>query len=139
MSLFPTPMGVIQRLDKIRRKFMWQGNAEKKVYRLIKWKEVILDKAQGRLGIRNLKNQSRTLNLKWSCRYLQDPQSLWSKVIKSKFEAKDNCITKHVNSVYDMTLWISIRVLWPALKIQVSIRVQNDSRISFWSDNWLGN
>ncbi|KAF3666192.1 Protein DEFECTIVE IN MERISTEM SILENCING 3 [Capsicum annuum] len=52
-------VGVAQRLNNIRRKFLWKGNKEKKVYHLVKWKEVILSKAQGELGIRNLKNHSK--------------------------------------------------------------------------------
>lgn len=28
MPLFPIPAGVIQRLDKLRRTFLWQGNRE---------------------------------------------------------------------------------------------------------------
>lgn len=29
VSLFPIPLGVVQRLEKIRRSFLWQGNKEK--------------------------------------------------------------------------------------------------------------
>lgn len=114
MSLFPIPVGVTQRLDNIRRKFLWQGNKEKKVYNLIKWKEVILSKVQGGPGIRNLKNHNKSLKLKQLWRYSQDPQSLWSKVIKAKYEVEDNWMTKPVNLAYG-SLWRSIRVLWPAL------------------------
>jgi len=35
MSVFPIPQIVIDRLDKIRRKFLWQGNNEKKSYNLV--------------------------------------------------------------------------------------------------------
>ncbi|WMV54990.1 hypothetical protein MTR67_048375 [Solanum verrucosum] len=65
MSLFPIPPGVINRLDSIRRKFLWQGNKERKGYHLVKWKKVINDKRVGGLGIKNLKNQSNALRMKW--------------------------------------------------------------------------
>ncbi|TMX05228.1 hypothetical protein EJD97_000612, partial [Solanum chilense] len=29
LSLFPIPLAIVQRLDKIRRSFLWQGNKEK--------------------------------------------------------------------------------------------------------------
>ncbi|WMV37015.1 hypothetical protein MTR67_030400 [Solanum verrucosum] len=32
MSLFPIPVGVTDRLDRIRRKFLWQGNKDRKGY-----------------------------------------------------------------------------------------------------------
>ncbi|WMV33279.1 hypothetical protein MTR67_026664 [Solanum verrucosum] len=55
MSLFPIPPGVINRLDSIRRKFLWQGNKERKGYHLVKWKKVINDKRVGGLGSRTLR------------------------------------------------------------------------------------
>ncbi|WMV46349.1 hypothetical protein MTR67_039734 [Solanum verrucosum] len=54
MSVFPIPQTVIDRLDKIRRKFLWQGNNEKKSYNLVKWDVVIVGKRPGGLGIKNL-------------------------------------------------------------------------------------
>ncbi|KAG5615407.1 hypothetical protein H5410_015231 [Solanum commersonii] len=75
----------------IRRNSLWQGKKEKKVYHLVKWQEVILSKAQG--------------GLLW--RYSQDPQSLWSMVIKAIYEIEDNWITKPINSTYGVSLWMS--------------------------------
>ncbi|CAN4123762.1 unnamed protein product [Withania somnifera] len=46
MSLFPVPIGIINRLDNIRRKFLWQGNKEIKGYHLVKWKTMIKDKRE---------------------------------------------------------------------------------------------
>lgn len=55
---------VAQRLDKMRRIFLWQGNKEKKGYHLVKWKKIITTKRQGGLCIKNLKNQSKALKVK---------------------------------------------------------------------------
>lgn len=44
MSLFPIPKRVINTLDKIRRKFLCQGNSERKGYKLVKWDDVIVGK-----------------------------------------------------------------------------------------------
>nr|XP_009800410.1 PREDICTED: uncharacterized protein LOC104246308 [Nicotiana sylvestris]XP_016445624.1 PREDICTED: uncharacterized protein LOC107770805 [Nicotiana tabacum] len=90
MSLFPIPGGIIQRLDKLRRSFLWQGNKEKKVFHLVKWKSIIVMKRQGGLGIKNLKNQRKTLKMKWLWRYSQELQTLWSKVIKAKYGEENN-------------------------------------------------
>ncbi|XP_055814707.1 uncharacterized protein LOC129884435 [Solanum dulcamara] len=47
MSLFPIPPGIINRLDSITRKFLWQGNKDRKGYNLIKWKAVINEEIWG--------------------------------------------------------------------------------------------
>lgn len=40
MSVFPIPIGIISRLNKIRRKFLWKGNNERKRYNFSdSWKE----------------------------------------------------------------------------------------------------
>ncbi|KAF3623297.1 hypothetical protein FXO37_31917 [Capsicum annuum] len=143
-------MPLIELKDKYRKlsslekaRHGWEDEYEvslkQSMYHLAKWKEVILSKAQGGLGIRNLKNHSKALRLKWLWRYSQDPETLRSKVIKAKYEVEDNWMTKPVNSAYGVSLWRSIRVLWPALNCKVSIKVQNGSKASFGNDNWLGN
>ena len=65
ISLFPIPKSVITSLDKIRRKFLWQGNSERKGYNLVKWDAVIVGKKHGGLEIKNLLNQSKALMMKW--------------------------------------------------------------------------
>ena len=65
LSLFSIPPKVIQRLDKVRRSFLWQGNKEKRDFPLVKWKEITRSKRQQVLGIRNLMHHKRALKLKW--------------------------------------------------------------------------
>ena len=40
LSFFQLPKGVLQRLDYFRSRFFWQGDGEKKKYRLAKWSVV---------------------------------------------------------------------------------------------------
>ena len=42
MSLFKTGKVVIDRLDRIRRDFLWEGHGEKKKLHLMKLREVLL-------------------------------------------------------------------------------------------------
>ena len=37
MSLFPIPDGVIDRLNALRRNFLWEGNSETKKFHFVKW------------------------------------------------------------------------------------------------------
>ena len=53
MSLFPIPDGVIDRLDALRRNFLWEGNSETKKFHLVKWDTLIKSKQAGGIGLRN--------------------------------------------------------------------------------------
>ena len=90
------------------------------------------------MGIRNLKNQSKALRIKWLWKYSKEPQSLWGKVIKAKYGEENNWVSKKVRTSYGVSVWKSIRELWPIMKNHSSIRVNNGRNTSFWNDNWLG-
>ena len=49
MSFFEIPKGVLKRLDFYRFTFFWQGNSDKKKYRLAKWDILCRPKDQGGL------------------------------------------------------------------------------------------
>jgi len=136
MSLFPIPAGVIKRLDRIRRNFLWHGDKEKKGYHLVKWSSVICAKKWGGLGIKNLKIQSTALMMKWLWKFTKENHLLWGRVIKAKYEQEDSWMTKEVNTPYGVSLWRSIRSLWSELKTQSRIKVANGNKTRFWKDNW---
>ena len=47
LSFFQIPKGVLRRLDYFRSRFFWQGDNEKKKYRLAKWSVLCRPKDQG--------------------------------------------------------------------------------------------
>ncbi|KAG5597050.1 hypothetical protein H5410_038282 [Solanum commersonii] len=49
MSLFPLPAKVEERLDNLRRDFLWSGNKEGKKIHLVKWQTALLSKKTGGL------------------------------------------------------------------------------------------
>ncbi|KAG5585380.1 hypothetical protein H5410_045814 [Solanum commersonii] len=69
MSVFPMLANVIDRMDAIRRNFLWQENCDPNDhnFHLVKWDEVMQSKRVGGLGIRTSgcgRRQSR-LGLEW--------------------------------------------------------------------------
>ena len=85
MSLFKMPKAVIERLDCMRRDFLWDGQADKKKLHLIKWSEVIKPKSNGGLGIGSLENKNLALLAKWWWRFREEKEALWRKLITSTF------------------------------------------------------
>jgi hypothetical protein len=72
LSFFLLPKGVLKRLDFFHSRFFWQGDSEKKKYRLTKWSVVCRPKDQGGLGIQDLEVNNTTLLGKWLFRLLTE-------------------------------------------------------------------
>jgi hypothetical protein len=53
MPMFLLPKTVIRRMDKLRRKFFWQGGSLKKKYHLVKWSRIHKAKKKGGMGVNN--------------------------------------------------------------------------------------
>lgn len=65
MSSLKMPKVVADKMDRIRRKFLWEGQGDKKMLHLMKWSEVIKPKRSGGLGLRNFENKNEALLAKW--------------------------------------------------------------------------
>lgn len=85
LSLFKAPKGVVVNLEKLMREFLWSGSREEKRDHLIGWDLVRRPKEEGGLGLGNIEAKNLSLLGKWLWRYLLEADSLWHKVIKSKF------------------------------------------------------
>jgi hypothetical protein len=55
MSIYLLPKTVLNKLDKIRRRFFWQGGGTKRKYHLVKWKKIYKNKKKEALASRILK------------------------------------------------------------------------------------
>lgn len=55
MSLFTLPASTRNRLEKLERDFLWEGNSEDRKYHLVKWDKVCDSMINGGLGIKKLK------------------------------------------------------------------------------------
>ncbi|XP_048491371.1 uncharacterized protein LOC125492703 [Beta vulgaris subsp. vulgaris] len=86
MSIYPAPKGVMQKIIKLVRSFLWGGNSNKSSMPLVSWKIVQLPKACGGLSIGNMVHKNLALLFKWIWRYFDDPSHLWCQVIKAKYK-----------------------------------------------------
>jgi hypothetical protein len=69
MSLFPLPVSVANRMEKLQRDFLWGGLGDEFKYHLVSWSKVCSSVSVGGLGIRNLLMFNRALLGKWLWRY----------------------------------------------------------------------
>lgn len=65
LSIFPIPMSVIEKINKIQRKFLWCGHDKKNYLALAPWKLIELPKTLGGLSVGNLLHRNLALLFKW--------------------------------------------------------------------------
>ncbi|XP_021971398.1 uncharacterized protein LOC110866562 [Helianthus annuus] len=85
-SLFNTPVEVLKRLEKIRRKFLWGGCLDNNKISWVPWFKILTSVEQGGLGISSLMATNKALMVKWCVRFKNESSRLWVRVIKSIHE-----------------------------------------------------
>ena len=126
-----------QRLDKIRRDFLWEGNKDHKIH-LVKWAKVTLPKQYRGLGIKDLALHNKCMLLKWHWRYNQEATGLWKEVIQAKCGGDSHRCSNKVSTSCATGVWRDIRKLWETFFSDASLMVGNGEHIQFWKDIWLG-
>ena len=98
-----------------------------------------IDKRKGGIGIKSFSKMNKALLSKWSWRFANDRNSLWRKVICSKFgEAIGGWHTHDRRGGHGTSLWKEIRKEWPSF-FQNAIFSLGDGRwINFWKNVWCG-
>ncbi|CAL5432957.1 unnamed protein product [Camellia sinensis] len=147
LSLFKLPEGIAKELDKIQASFLWGGPDLKRKIHLVKWSEVTKSIKQGGLGVRRIRDVNLCLLLKWWWRFVTEPESLWYRVLCSKYQFPGGKWfpnpSLNTSSSY---IWNGIETagehnqslsLFFANNLQ--LKVGNGCRIRFWSDSWCGN
>ena len=110
LSLFRMPVSIDTRLEKIQRKFLWGGGSLEKKPHLVNWKTVCTEKKKGGLGLRRFSNLNKALFCKWCWRFSNERNSLWRRVISSKFgEGTGVWCSGDVRGGFGVGLWKEIR------------------------------
>jgi hypothetical protein len=133
ISFFLLPKGVLHKLDYYRSRFFWQGDSEKKKYRLAKWSVVCSPKDQGGLGIHDLEVKNTALLGKWLFKLLTE-EGTWQSILKRKYIGPKALSQKPGDSHF-----------WAGLMAKKfffglgSFSIKDGSEIRFWEDKWLRN
>jgi hypothetical protein len=83
-SLFSIPEGVLKKLDYFHSRFFWQGDEDKKKYRLAKWSIMCEPKDQGSLGILDLDTKNIALLSKWLYKLLTS-NGMWQQILGNMY------------------------------------------------------
>uniref|UniRef100_A0A2N9GDX6 Reverse transcriptase domain-containing protein n=1 Tax=Fagus sylvatica TaxID=28930 RepID=A0A2N9GDX6_FAGSY len=139
MSLFPIPVSVALRIDKIQRDFLWGGMGEGKKFHLVNWSQVCQPLKMGGLGVRNLLLFNQALLGKWLWRYGNEENAFWIHLISAKYGSSfGGWTTREVNGLYGSGLWKHIRKGWESFARHLHFEVGDGSKTKFWDDVWCG-
>lgn len=90
LNLYALPGGVCQKIETIRRSFIWEeykedGENTRKLH-LLKWDKMIQPRSCGGLNIVPLKHANQTLLAKWWFKWLSDRKAFWHELLKAKYD-----------------------------------------------------
>jgi hypothetical protein len=89
LSLFPVPMSIARRIEKVQRDFLWGGMGGEQKLHLVNWNQVCHPVWVGGLGIQNVHKFNQALLGKWLWRYANQHETLWYKIIKAKYDEQE--------------------------------------------------
>jgi hypothetical protein len=136
ISFFQLPKGILHRLDYLRSRFFWQGDSEKKKYRLTKWSVVCRPKDQGGLGIHDLELMNQALLGKWLARFLTE-DGVWQNLLRRKYVGS-KALSRVSWKPGDSHFWAGIMATKKHFFPHGSFSIRDGSEIRFWEDKWLG-
>lgn len=133
MMAVPLPPGVITKIDKRRRSFLWTGEgAANGAKCLIAWDQVRRCRDQGGLGIKDLAIQNICLLLKLLRKLHAGDQSSWAAWVR--WHVCLASLTGDLNGAH----WESMRCLLPLYQAITTVAVGDGQSTSFWQDVWVG-
>jgi hypothetical protein len=140
LSLFPIPVSVAKRIEKLQRQFLWGGIGEEFKFHLVNWMKVCTPVKEGGLGIRNLIVFNRALLGKWLWRYGVERDAWWRVVVEARYGSLwGGWCSLESRAAYGVGLWKNIRKGWDTFRGFTRHVVGNGTKISFWHDLWCGN
>nr|GEX77340.1 RNA-directed DNA polymerase, eukaryota [Tanacetum cinerariifolium] len=106
MSIYKVPMGVLNKIESIRRRFFIGADVNKRKLSMIGWQKVLDSKKKGALGVSSFFALNRALLFKWIWRFISHGTSLWSCFIQAMYG--DHCALNTLGTVLRSSLWYDI-------------------------------
>ncbi|KAJ0816203.1 putative RNA-directed DNA polymerase [Helianthus annuus] len=83
LSLFAAPKCVLNKLEKIRRNFIWGKSGSGIKMRWLRWNFLTKSKKAGGMGLGDIHSFNKAMLSKWWWRFKENPDQLWAEVIRS--------------------------------------------------------
>ncbi|XP_026459259.1 uncharacterized protein LOC113359908 [Papaver somniferum] len=136
MSCFRIQKTMIDQMDSIQKHFWW-GHSNNKDLCLIGCNKLIIPKALGGLGFRNLEHFNSAMLTKIAWKACGEDNSLCMQIIRAKYGTNGRLL--HLDKLKEESSWLWISI-YSGIEIvqQHSIWiVQCGTKINIWLDNWI--
>lgn len=131
------PAGVCDEVEKSARNFLWGSTNEKRKIHFMAWKDVCMPEENGRLGIRHLRGANQAFVMKNAWGLINRRDSLWVKILRSKYGCGDDVISLVKNRCNTSNLWRGICNLWDKFYEGLTGRTNHGTSTCFWKDHWV--
>jgi hypothetical protein len=129
ISFFQLPRGVLNRLNYFRSRVFWQGDSEKKKYRLTKWSVICRPRDQGGLRVHDLEVKNRAFLGKRLARFLIE-DGVWQNLLRRKYVGS-KAISRIVWKSGDSHFWADIMTTKKHLFQYGSFSIRDGSELRF--------
>jgi len=141
MSLTWIPKGILQKIQQICNRFLWNGNKKGKIFAWTRWSLVSMPKRWGGWGIKSLSDFAQALTAKqgWS---LTKMDNLWVEVIHHKY-IWPSSITEWLrrpnwNHLGISSIWRATLKAMPLIRDNLLWRIGNGAQVRIGLDPWPG-
>lgn len=104
------PITILNRLDRINRQFIWGDTDGERRMHTVNWKKVCRGKAEGGLGIPDLREVNQAFMVKLGWRYTSRTDLLGSKILQTKYGGWSALHDPHRRMAASKT-WRSLQVM----------------------------
>jgi len=136
LAAFRLPRQCIREIDKLCSSFLWSGSEMSSHKAKISWDIVCKPKAEGGLGLRNLKEANDVSCLKLVWRIISNSNSLWTKWVAEYLIRKKSIWSLKQSTSMGSWIWRKILKIRDVAKSFSRVEVGNGESASFWYDHW---
>ncbi|KAK9181143.1 hypothetical protein WN944_024280 [Citrus x changshan-huyou] len=137
MQTVMLPSGVHDRIDKACRCFIWSGVSPQQKLSMVSWRNVCKPKSIGGLGFKSLSMMNKALHMKLAWGFISSPESLWVKVLRTKYGVANDTLPETLHTRYGSHLWKSIGTVWSEVLASRRWCLGNGDSVRFWWDLWV--
>lgn len=136
MSVFKLPASVCDDLTRMMRQYWWGVEKGKRKMAWLSWNKMMLPKARGGIGFRDMRAFNQALLAKQAWRLIDCPDSLCARLLRAKYYPQGN-ILDTVFSGNASAVWRGIEHGLDLVKQAIIWRVGDGPRIRVWRDPWI--
>ncbi|KAF1867730.1 hypothetical protein Lal_00050163 [Lupinus albus] len=148
LSFYKAPSSVMRSIQQIQRNFLWGGADGSRKINWVKWENVFKSKNDGGLGVKDISAFNISMLGKWNWRMMIEGDSLWCKVLKSKYGSDFHNLIQipSSSSMRKKSPWVrDLASITPRVTDKsnwfwgnITRHIGNGYSTSFWHDIWLG-